>query len=319
MKILLTGGAGYIGSCVANYLLDHGNEVIILDNLSTGSKKLIPKESKFIKADISDFKIVNNILATNKFDILMHFAAFIRVEESVKNKKKYYLNNYKKSKFFLNLCLKNNLKKIIFSSTAAVYGNNKNYVSETTKTNPLNPYASYKLKLENFIKKKFEFIILRYFNVAGADSKLRSGQMSKFKSTHLIKKLCESAANSSKFYVYGNDYKTSDKTAVRDYMHVSDLANIHLLASRYLLVKQKSNIFNCGYGYGYSVLHIIKCFEKILKIKIPYSFKKRRPGDVGHLVSKNKKIKLLLKWKPKYNDIKKIIKSSYDWESKAKN
>ena len=268
MKILLTGGAGYIGSIVANYLLDRGNEVFILDNLSTGSKKLVPKKSKFVKTDISNLKVVNSILSENNFDIIMHFAAFIRVEESVKNKKKYYINNYQKSKIFLNMCLKHNLKNIIFSSTAAVYGNKNIYVNEKTKTNPLNPYAEYKLKLERFIKKKkFKFIILRYFNVAGADPKLRAGQVSKYRSTHLIKKLCETRLNSTKFNIYGRNYETKDKTAIRDYIHVYDLAIIHLLAAKYLLKKKISNIFNCGYGKGYSVLDIVKCFEEIIKKK----------------------------------------------------
>ena len=154
--------------------------------------------------------------------------------------------------------------------------------------------------------------------MAGADPKLRAGQVSKYRSTHLIKKLCETRLNSTKFNIYGRNYETKDKTAIRDYIHVYDLAIIHLLAAKYLLKKKISNIFNCGYGKGYSVLDIVKCFEEIIKKKINFVFRKRRAGDVAYLVSKNIKIKSILKWKPKFNNIKKIIKSSYDWQIKIK-
>ena len=191
-NILLTGGAGYIGSHVANLLLDEGLNVSIIDNLITGNKKLIPSKASFYNCDIDDVNCVQKIIKKNKFDIVMHFAGLIRVDESVKYPKKYDLYNYQKAKKFLSTCFENNLKKVIFSSTASVYGNpEKQNVSEEDEINPLNPYAETKLKLENYLikaskRQNIKYIILRYFNVAGADEKLRSGLISKF-STHLIK------------------------------------------------------------------------------------------------------------------------------------
>lgn len=323
-NILLTGGAGYIGSHVANFLLDKGCKVTIIDNLITGNKKLVPKKSKLHVCDIADIKKVNKIFEQNNFEIVMHFAGLIKVEESIKYPKKYYDFNYAKGKIFIDNCIKNKVNKIIFSSTASVYGNSyKTKVSENDKLKPLNPYAKSKLKLEKYIiknskLKKLKYIILRYFNVAGADHKLRSGLISK-NSKNLIKVISEVVSGKKKkFTINGDNYRTRDGTPERDFIHVSDLAELHYLVAKYLLKKNKSKIFNCGYGKGYTVLEVIKSMNKIISKKIPIRIGKRRPKDIQSSISNIKKLKNNLKWKPKYNNIYSILKSSYEWEKKLK-
>lgn len=321
-SILLTGGAGYIGSHVANFLIDKGYQVSIIDNLVTGNEKLIPKNVLFYNLDIDNKKEISKIIKDSHFDMVMHFAGLIRVDESVKKPKKYYEYNYEKAKVFLNTCIDNNLKNIIFSSTASVYGNQNNYYSsENDPLNPLNPYAESKLKLEKFLieqalKKKIKYIILRYFNVAGADEKLRSGLISKFPS-HLIKIASEVAVGKrDKIIINGDDYNTEDGTPVRDFIHVMDLAEIHLLVAKYLIQKKKSNIFNCGYGRGFSVKQVIEVFNELLVKKIKYQIGPRRNGDNDSIVANTKKLNKTLYWKPKYNDLRYILKTAYEWEKK---
>ena len=323
-NILLTGGAGYIGSHVTNLLIDQGYDVTIIDSLITGNKTLINPKAKFINCDIADKKYISEALINKKFDIVMHFAGLIRVDESVKEPEKYNEFNFEKAKIFLDTCFKYGLKKVIFSSTASVYGNpTKNNVSENDDLNPLNPYAETKLKLENFIinKSKFEdisYIILRYFNVAGADEKLRSGLISKH-STHLIKIASEVATGKrDEIIINGNDYDTSDGSPIRDYIHVSDLADIHLVSAKYLLDKNQSNIFNCGYGNGYSVKEVIDAYNKILNKKIKSKIGPRRPGDSKILVANPSKFNKTLNWKPKFNKLDYILKTAYEWEKKLK-
>tara|TARA_Y100001970_G_C14231157_1_gene858726 strand:- start:156 stop:1142 length:987 start_codon:yes stop_codon:yes gene_type:complete len=322
MKILLTGGAGYIGSHVALSLIDMGHSVHIIDNLSTGNKNLIPKNSKFTNCDIDNENIISNILKLDNFDALMHFAGYVQVEESVQNPQKYLENNTLKAIKLFEICKKNKLNNIIFSSTAAAYGSikTKSLIDEKNTLNPQNPYAVSKINTENYLFENsatFNFIILRYFNVAGADSKLRSGQISKNKSTHLIKILSEIAAGKKNIIeIYGNDYDTHDGTAIRDYIHVSDLADLHIEVTKYLLEKLESNLFNCGYGKGYSVLDVIRTTNKLTNNSINYKFSKRRDGDVERLIAETSKIKQFIKWTPKYDNLEKIIKSSIDWEIK---
>ena len=242
MEALVTGGAGYIGSTVSNFLIDLGHEVTIIDNLSTGNKKNIPKRATFYKLDISDTKKIEKVFYKNKFDVVFHFAAFINNEESIKNPKKYYKNNFLKGKIFFENCIRNKVNKIIYSSTAAVYGNKNKKVSETDNLNPMSAYPKSKLKLENFLKKKKKFIsciILRYFNVAGADYKLRCGFDVK-KGYNLILNLCAAGIRNKKFIINGNNYKTKDGTPIRDYVHVEDLAKIHLLTAN--LIQKKKNL-----------------------------------------------------------------------------
>ena len=240
MNFLLTGGAGYIGSHASLSLLDAGHSVHIIDDLSTGNESLIPKSALFTKCNINNEEVISKLIQLNNFDVLMHFAGFIQVEESVKYPQKYFDNNTENATKLFETCKSNGLNKIVFSSTAAAYGavNENKLIDENTNLNPQNPYAESKIKTENFLfenKNDYKFIILRYFNVAGADKKLRAGQISK-RSTHLIKILSEVVVGKrDHIEIYGNDYDTPDGTAIRDYIHVSDLADIHLEVAKYLI------------------------------------------------------------------------------------
>jgi UDP-glucose 4-epimerase len=323
MKILLTGGAGYIGSHTSLALLDAGHQITIIDDLSTGNKKLIPPNASFVECNINDTSTVSKLIQKKKFDALMHFAGFIQVEESVRNPKKYFNNNTENAKILFDTCIKNNLTNIIFSSTAAAYGNpiNSKIVIEEDQLKPLNPYGESKIQTENYLKEnsKINYIILRYFNVAGADPLLRSGLISK-ESTHLIKIISEVAVGKrDKIIIFGNDYPTYDGTAIRDYIHVSDLADIHLKAAAYLIANQKPIILNCGYGKGYSVKEVIKIFNIINNKPITFEIGNRRVGDSSMLISNVSKLKKVLNWKAKYNDLSFIIKTSIDWEKKLLN
>ena len=239
MRALVTGGAGYIGSTVSNHLLDQGHEVIIIDNLSTGNLNNIPKKAIFFKLDISNSKKIKKILSKNKIDIIFHFAAFADNEESLKFSEKYYENNFEKGKIFFQTCLDSKVNKFIYSSTAAVYGIKNKRISEGDQLNPITPYSKSKLKLENFLRQKktiIRCIILRYFNVAGVDKKLRSGFNIK-KGKNLILNLCSASIKKNFFIVNGDNYKTIDGTTIRDFIHVEDLAKMHLLAANELLKK----------------------------------------------------------------------------------
>ena len=321
MKILLTGGAGYIGSHVLLSILEQGHKVVVIDDLSTGNKNLIPENIELINCNVNNEEKIGKVLQQQKFDILLHFAGFIKVEESVQNPKKYFINNTENAIKLFETCYKHNLKNIIFSSTAAAYGNplNNSSIEESAELKPLNPYGESKVKTENYLlqnKHRYNSIILRYFNVAGADSNLRSGLISD-KPTHLIKILSEVAIGKrDKISIYGNDYSTSDGTAVRDFIHVSDLADIHLKAASYLLTNKTTDIFNCGYGKGYSVLEVINAANKLYNNSINFKYDKRRPGDSEKLVSNVDKLHQLIDWMPKYNNLDLIIQTAVNWEKK---
>ncbi len=321
-NILVTGGAGYIGSHVCHLLIEQGYNVTCIDSLITGNKELLPKEVKLEIFDISDREKVSNLIKLNNFDLVMHFAGLIRVDESVEQPERYRDFNFLKAKNFLETCYENNLKKVIFSSTAAVYGNPKNdRVTEEDPVDPLNPYASSKLELENFIKEtsskyNSKYVILRYFNVAGADEQMRTGLISKV-STHLIKVASEVATNKrDNLIINGDDYDTPDGTPVRDYIHVSDLADIHLVSAKHLISGGQSDLFNCGYGDGYSVMEVINNLNDLLSIKINTHIGSRRPGDSKMIVSNINKFKSKFSWSPKHNDLKKILKTALNWERK---
>ena len=326
MNILLTGGAGYIGSHVVLELLDNGHSVSVIDDLSTGHKDLLPDNIQFLECNINNKNKIASLIKQNNFDALMHFAAFIKVEESIKNPEKYFTNNTDNAINLFKTCFENNLKNIIFSSTAAAYGNpeTNNTIPETEILRPLNPYGESKIKTEKFLlqnKDRFKFIILRYFNVAGADPSLRTGLISK-NASHLIKITSEVAVGKrEKVTIFGNDYNTPDGTAIRDYIHVSDLADIHLKATEYLISNKKSNIFNCGYGKGYSVKEVVDITNKITGGTIKFKYGKRRLGDAENLVSDISKFHQYIDWAPRYNDLSTIIETAINWERKlnAKN
>ncbi len=320
MNILLTGGAGYIGSHTALSLIDKGHSVTVIDNLITGSKALIPKNAKHYDVDIADESSMQKILKENKFDIAMHFAGLTRVDESVKHPEKYQLHNFEKSKIFFLSCIKNNLKKIIFSSSAGVYGNsNSNNLTEDSELKPINPYADSKYKIENFLieiskKDKVDYTILRYFNVAGADKSNRSGLIAK-SSTNLIKVLCELAAKKrDKIVINGDDYETKDGTAIRDFIHVTDIADMHVLAANNLLKNLTSNIYNCGYGSGYSVKEVITEMENIVKNKLQVEIGPRRPKDIAVSIANSDKFKKEFNWKPRFNNLNIILSTALNWE-----
>lgn len=321
MNILVTGGLGYIGSQVSRDLIKKGNKIIIIDNLQNSYLKNKPKKTIFFKSDFANEKVLKIIHDKYKINTVYHFAASISVEESIKKPNEYMNNNYVKSKKLINFCVNNNIKYFIFSSTAAVYKNGPNKKNEKSKIKPSSPYGKSKYLTEKYISKingVTKFCILRYFNVAGASPNLTNGQNSRKKATHLIKKISDSIINSKKFYINGNNYNTKDGTAIRDFIHIEDLSNIHVKILDYLKKKVRSPviIFNCGYGKGFSVLDIVRYAQKITHFK--YSFKNRRPGDIPSVIACNIKLKKKLNWKPKYNSLNKIIISAVKWEKKLR-
>ena len=322
-NILITGGAGYIGSHVSFLLIEKGYNITIIDSLITGNKQLVPKEANLEICDITDTDKVTQILKSKKFEAVLHFAGLIRVDESVKYPEKYIEFNYNKAKIFLDICFQNNLNKVIFSSTGTVYGSSKDKIIESDELNPLSPYADSKLMLENYLidqskNVNVKYIILRYFNVAGADQKMRTGLISKF-STHLIKVASEVATKKrNKLVINGDDYNTPDGTPIRDYIHVSDLADIHLKSLEYLLKDNQSEIFNCGYGKGYSIKEVINCLNNLLETNINFEIGPRRDGDSECIVSNSEKFIKAMSWKPKFNDLNYILKTAIAWEKKLK-
>ena len=321
-NILITGGAGYIGSHIVEQLVKTKSRVIILDNLITGYKRLINKKAKFINEDIKNKIKLTQIINDYQVDTIIHLAAYLNVSDAEKNKKKYYKNNIDGTLNLVHACKSSTVKNIIFSSSCSVYGNVKGSVNEKKKLNPQGYYAFTKYKAEEIIKKfsnlyKYRYGILRYFNVAGAST---SGEIGEIETSHghLIKNLSmQSLKKKPTIYIYGKNYNTKDGTCIRDYIHVSDLANVHVKTLKYIKTESKSLTLNCGYGKGYSVLEIAKIFKKINN-QLIINFKTRRVGDVGVVYANVGKIKKILKWKPKYNDINKIIKSSIKWEKSGR-
>ena len=319
-NILVTGGAGYIGSHIVEQLIKNKESVIILDNLVTGYERLVNKKAKFIKADIKNKSKITKIIKDYNINSIIHLAAYLNVSEAEKKKRKYYTNNITGTKNLLEACKNSNVKNIIFSSSCSVYGSVKGSVSENIKPNPQGYYGYTKFKGEELLKKlslkyNLRYGILRYFNVAGASN---SGKIGEIETSHghLIKNLAiRSLEKKPKVKIFGNNYKTKDGTCVRDYIHVSDLADIHIKGLNYLNNNKKSFILNCGYGKGYSVQQIVNIFKKIKK-GVGIQYQKRRPGDIAQVYANAKKFKKILRWKPKYNNIKLIIKSAIRWEKK---
>ena len=322
MRILLIGGAGYIGSSIAHHLLDRGHEPSVLDNLSTGSREAVPARVPFVHADCGDAEALSEALALTKAEAVIQLAAAVRVEESVANPAKYYFNNTVKSLTVFDTCAKAGVKDFVFSSTAAVYGAPaKTLIAEDTATEPVNPYGHSKLASEFMLKdiarvSGMRATILRYFNVAGADVKLRTGQRTP-EATHLIKVAAEVATGARpRLDIYGTDYPTPDGTAVRDYIHVMDLALAHELALTKPGHEGETRVYNCGYGTGHSVREVANAFGKVLNHPLPSRDCPRRPGDVAALACDATKLKRELGWTPAHASLGTIVETALNWERK---
>lgn len=325
MNVLVTGGAGYIGSFVSHRLIERGHHVIVYDNLSEGNKEFLHPKCKFILGDVRDRELPARVMKDNKVDIVMHFAAKTSVAESMQNPLEYFEVNAFGTMNLLQNCLKAGVKKFIFSSTAAVYGDSqKELVSEEDELNPINPYGESKVFGERMIKyvsdaNDLSAIILRYFNVAGASPDNQLGQKNE-KSNHLFHHLTKVAlGQQAALSVYGDNYPTVDGTGVRDFIHVEDIANAHILAAEKLAKETKYlETFNCGYGRGFSVLETLKAMEKVSGTSIPYEVVPRRDGDSAKVLAKSEKIKKELGWKPLFDDLIIICKTAFDWKSKTR-
>jgi len=324
MTVLVTGGAGFIGSHMALKLLDAGEDVFVLDNLSTGFRWAVPEGAKFIEGDVGDQSLVRGLLQDNDIDAILHFAGSIVVPESVADPLGYYLNNTCKSRSLIACAVETKIPNFIFSSSAAVYGIPKiNPVTEDATLEPISPYGSSKLMTETMLRDTakahpLRFVALRYFNVAGADPKGRSGQSSA-QATHLIKVASETALGMRpRLEVFGTDYETPDGTCIRDYIHVSDLVRAHLDALRYLREGGESIVLNCGYGKGFSVLDVVAAVKKASGKDFPVHMADRRPGDPAALVAGADRIREVLGWVPRRNNLDTIVEDALSWEKRLR-
>lgn len=325
MAILVCGGAGYIGSHTVHQLINQNEDVIIVDNLQSGHRGAINKKAKFYEGDIRDSDFLDNVFKSNSIDSVIHFAANSLVGESMTNPLLYFNNNVYGMQILLETMVKHNVKNIVFSSTAAVYGEPKSVpILEDSETNPTNPYGETKLAMEKMIKwvssaNGINYVSLRYFNVAGA---LDDGSIGEDHTpeTHLIPLILQVPLKKREFItIFGDDYPTDDGTCIRDYIHVIDLANAHISAVAYLRAGNKSNIFNLGNGAGFSVKEMIDATKLVTKEDIKVVIGKRRAGDPAILIASSKKANKLLNWTPRYTDIKDIINSAWTWHQNNPN
>ena len=323
-QILIVGGAGYIGSHTAHQLCRQGYQVVVIDNLSTGVKDAIPNEAEFIQVDILDTEALRRVLKGRSFDAIFHFAAKLSVPESFLKFDDYFQTNVVGTFNILQLCRELNIPKLIFSSTAAVYGESTTEpITEEAPQAPSNPYGQTKKMTEELINSfsttvpNFRYHILRYFNVAGAELDGTNGPRNT-KSGQLMMNMSISALGSREMHIFGSDFNTPDGTAVRDYIHVVDLANAHIEAYRRLQSGAPSGVWNCGYGKGYSVAEMIQAFDKASGV--PFSVKRSpaRTGDPASIVADNSRIVRESAWRPQHNDIMKICKTMYDWVKNAR-
>lgn len=318
--ILVTGGAGYIGSHVVKLLGKAGCNVVVYDNLSTGFRQAVT-HGELVEGDLEELEKLESVFTSKKIDGVMHFAGSIVVPESVENPLKYYSNNTVNSLNLVKMCVKHGVENFIFSSTAAVYGIlEAGKALEETPKSPINPYGQSKLMTELMLKDtsaahdKFNYVALRYFNVSGADPEGEIGQAFPG-ATHLIKVNCEAAAGKrEKTYIFGTDFETADGTGVRDYIHVVDLAQAHLDSLEFLFKEKRSEVFNCGYGHGFSVREVVNAVKEVTGVDYPVEEASRRAGDPAELVSIADKIKKTVGWRPKHDDLSFIIKTAYEWE-----
>jgi len=332
MHILITGGAGYIGSHVVRQLSQNKSiKVTVIDNLCGGEfdsiavlKSFFDKDRfNFIELDLASFDKVEELFESNSFDAVIHFAAHLQVGESVQKPLKYYRNNTINTTHLIEMCIKYSVNRFIFSSTAAVYGEPDIVpISESLPTTPINPYGMSKLMSEQVLQdsakahSNFKFVILRYFNVAGASSDNSIGE-AHIPETHLIPLIVHAAIGKrEKIMIFGDDYDTPDGTCIRDYVHVEDLASAHIEALKYLQEGNESDIFNCGYGHGYSVKEVVDAVKSVSGVDFKVEIAPRREGDPAQLVADNAKIQTKMEWKPKYDNLELICQSALDWENK---
>jgi UDP-glucose 4-epimerase len=322
MTVLVTGGAGYIGSHMVHELVDAGEKVVVLDNLVTGFDWAVAESVPLIIGDTGDQPLVASLIAEHGIDAIIHFAASTVVPESVAEPLSYYRNNTVNSRALIETAVKGGVKHFIFSSTAAVYGNPERMpVKEEAPTVPMSPYGWSKLMTETMLRDAgfahgLGYVILRYFNVAGADPKLRTGQSTRH-ATHLIKVATEAALGQrAKVDVFGADYPTSDGTGIRDYIHVSDLARAHSDALRHLRAGGESLTLNCGYGHGFSVLEVIETVKRVSGVDFRVDTAPRRPGDPAQVVAAADKARALLGWQPQLDDLATIVAHALAWQKK---
>lgn len=325
MAILVTGGAGYIGSHTALELIRSGYDVVVLDNLVTGYRAAVPEGARFYQGDIRDLAFLDSLFRKEKIDAVIHFAAFSLVGESVKDPLKYYENNMYGTKVLLEGMVKNGISKIVFSSTAATYGEPENIpILESDRTCPTNPYGETKLAMEKMFRWTGEahginFVSLRYFNACGADASGKIGEAHNPES-HLIPLVLQVPnGKRASISIFGTDYDTPDGTCIRDYIHVTDLAAAHILAVKYLLDGGKSDVFNLGNGIGYSVREVIDVARRVTGHPIPATETPRRAGDPERLVASSEKAKRVLGWNPTHASLEEIIESAWRWHKSHPN
>lgn len=320
MSVLVTGGAGYIGSHMLLALLDAGEEAVALDDLSTGARWLAPAGAAFVEANVGDDAMLRRVFRDYGVEEVIHFAGSILIGESIRNPLRYYSNNTANTLNLLRACTEEGVRRFIFSSTASVYGAAERVpISEQAPQRSITPYGASMAMSERILNDAaaahgLNFVTLRYFNVAGADPKGRAGEIGK--PTHLIKVAAQIAvgARKEKLQIFGGDYPTPDGTAIRDYVHVSDLAKAHLQALKRLRQGGESATLNCGYGRGYSVREVIQSFERVTGAAMPHEMAERRPGDPAQLIADNAAIRATLDWRPRYDDIDYIVETAIDWE-----
>jgi UDP-glucose 4-epimerase len=322
MSVLVTGGAGYIGSHMALGLLDAGERTVVLDNLSTGVVLAVPKEAELIEGDVGDQTLVRGIIEGRGIESIIHFAGSVVVPDSVSDPLGYYLNNTVKSRALMEIAVKCGVRQFIFSSTAAVYGmTGEQPVTEDAPLAPMSPYGSSKRMTEIMLADAarahdFRYVALRYFNVAGADPQGRAGQSTP-RATHLIKVACETALGKrDHIQVFGTDYPTHDGTCIRDYIHVTDLTRAHLAALRHLQAGGASDVLNCGYGRGYSVLEVIEAVKRASGRSFDVRLGPRRPGDPAVVIAATERIRKLLGWVPLHDRLDAIVFQALRWEER---
>jgi len=319
-NILITGGAGYIGSHISEVLIKNKKKIFIADNLSTGYRRLINKKAKFFKVDILKNKKIKDIIIKNKIDSVIHLAANLIIGEGEKHPKKYFKNNVLGTKNLLRACKNTTIKNLVFSSTAAVYKDGQYKVDEKSIIKPKSVYGKTKIKAEKIIKKfckrnKINYCILRYFNIAGSSPSGKIGLINK--SDHLFKNFSREILKKRPILkIYGKNYNTKDGSCIRDFIHVSDIAEIHYKVLEKINKLKNSIVLNCGYNKGISVLEVAKVFKKQTPKKVEILFSKKRKGDLVKIIASNNKLKKFIKWKPKFNNLNTIVKSCIDWEKR---